>query len=348
MTKKQRPVALWLVSVCAWASAQGLQPLPPPGPVAQTARTVVFVASDYRNGGAMGVYRGLEDASKKLGWQVRLEDGQGQKAVQGALLTQALGARPDAIVLGGFDPDDFADQVAAAQRGAITLLGWHSAKEPGPVKGLFVNVSTRPADVARIAADFVIRDAIAQQRPVGVVIFNDSQFSVANAKAEAMRKTIEACAGYSGCRVLAVQNLPIAQAAAQMPVVVPRLVAAHGAAWTYSLAINDVYFDEINFPLLAAKRTDIRNVSAGDGSTKALGRIAAGISQQLATVAEPLKLQGYQIADELNRAFAQAPASGFQSKPILVTTGSLKAAGSRGIEAEAGFEAAYSAIWFRK
>ena len=203
-------------------------------------------------------------------------------------------------------------------------------------------------DVARLAAEFVIQHAVASKRAVGVVLFNDDQYAVANAKTEAMRQTIEKCQGYKGCKVLAVENVVISDAAAQMPAVVPRLIGAHGAAWTYSLAINDVYFDDINYPLILAKRTDILNVSAGDGSSKALGRIGAGISQQVATVAEPLKMHGYQLADELNRALAGSPPSGFQSQPILVTTELLKSTGSRGIESALGFEAAYSAIWGRK
>jgi ribose transport system substrate-binding protein len=59
-------------------------------------------------------------------------------------------------------------------------------------------------------------------------------------------------------------------------------------------------------------------------------------------------MQGYQLADELNRALAGAAPSGFQSQPILVTTDLLKATGNRGIESNLGFEAAYSAIWARK
>lgn len=341
-------LAVGLALVAAMTSVQGQVETLPSGPPAQSAKTVVFVASDYRNGGVMGVYRGFEEASQKLGWQIRLEDGRGQKATQGAILAQALAARPHGIVFGGFDPDDFADPVADAKQNKVILVGWHAAKDPGPTKDLFVNVSTKPVDVAKNAADFVIRDAIARRRQVGVVIFNDNQYAVANAKTDAMKATIQACRGYSACRVLSVENVLISEAAAAMPGVVPKLAAAHGAAWTYSLAINDVYFDEINYPLVLARRTDIRNVSAGDGSTKALGRIAAGISQQVATIAEPLKMQGYQLADELNRAFAGVLPSGFQSRPILVTTELLSATGNRGIESTLGFEAAYAAIWGRK
>ncbi len=337
---------LILLAGSAWA--QGMVQALPPGPPPQAGRTVVFIASDFKNGGVMGVFRGLEEAAQKLGWKIRLEDGRGQKATQAALLAQVLVTRPDGIVFGGFEPNDFADQVAVAKQNKIVLLGWHAAKEPGPTKELFVNLSTRPNDVARMAASFVIKHAIANQRQVGVVIFNDNQYAVANAKTEAMKQTIQTCQGYKGCAVLAVENVVISDAAGQMPAVVPKLIASHGAAWTYSLAINDVYFDEINYPLLLAKRHDILNVSAGDGSSKALGRIGAGVSQQVATVAEPLKMQGYQLADELNRALSGTPPSGFQSQPILVTTDLLKATGIRGIESALGFEAAYSAIWARK
>ena len=332
-----------LLAASAWA--QGSLQTPPPGPLAQPGKTVVFLASDYKNGGVMGVYRGFEEASKKLGWKISLEDGKGVKATQALILARAIAARPHGIVFGGFEPTDFANQVAGARRSNIVLLGWHAAKEPGPTRELFVNVSTRPLDVATLAADYVIQDAMASKRPVGVVIFNDNQYAVANAKTQAMQKTIQACQGYQGCRVLGIENVLISNAAAVIPGAVAKLVATHGPSWTYSLAINDVYFDEINYPLQLARRPDIRNVSAGDGSSKALGRIGAGVSQQVATVAEPLKMQGYQLADELNRALAGAPPSGFQSHPILVTTELLKATGQRGIEAALGFEAAYAAIW---
>lgn len=342
-----------VVACCAWMNAMTsamaqMQPqVPPAGPAAQTGKTVVFVASDFRNGGVMGVYRGLEEASRILGWKLVLEDGQGKLAVQTALVDRALATHPQAIVFGGFDPDALTEQVAQARRQHTVLVGWHAAKEPGPTSHLFVNIATRADDVARLAAEMVLSDARALQRPVGVVLFNDDQYAVANAKTAVMRQTIEACHGHSACKVLAVQNLRISDAAGAMPRLVPQLLKTHGSAWTYSLAINDVYFDEINFPLLRAQRNDIRNVSAGDGSAKALGRIAAGVSQQIATVAEPLKLHGYQLADELNRAFAGAPPSGFQSQPLLLTTEVLRQADKRGAEASLGFEAAYRKIWKR-
>ena len=45
------------------------------------------------------------------------------------------------------------------------------------------------------------------------------------------------------------------------------------------------------------------NISAGDGSTSAYQRIDSN-QYQYATIPEPLNLQGWQLIDELNRAFA--------------------------------------------
>jgi ABC-type sugar transport system substrate-binding protein len=77
--------------------APGLTQTPPPGPTAQSGRTVAFIASDFRNGGVMGVYRGFEEASQKLGWQIRLEDGRGLKATQGAILAHSGAAESDTM-----------------------------------------------------------------------------------------------------------------------------------------------------------------------------------------------------------------------------------------------------------
>lgn len=295
----------------------------------------------------MGVYRGLDRAAHHLGWRLILQDGEGRQEALAKLLADAVVARPDAIVFGGFQSDAFAPQVAAARRAGIVLVGWHAAAGPGPTSDLFANVATDSAEVARAAARFVIEDARARGRKVGVVLFNDSHFAVANAKTARLKETVEACQGYTGCKVLAIEDLSISDAEKGIERAVRRLLAAYGAEWTYTLAINDVYFDGIHFPLISAGRRDILHVSAGDGSQKALGRIESGFSQQIASVAEPLGMQGWQLADELNRAFAGAPPSGLRSAPILVTAGLLKASGARGIEADLEFEAAYSAVWKR-
>ncbi len=163
-----------------------------------------------------------------------------------------------------------------------------------------------------------------------------------------MTETINACAGYTDCKVLATVNVHIVDADARMPEVASTMLGTYGSAWTYSLAINDIYFDQLDAVLGQLKRKEVLNVSAGDGSAKAMARIVSGQSQQIGSIAEPLKLQGYQLADELNRAFAGAPPSGFKSKPIMVTVELLKTVGKHGVESNLGFESAYTSVWGKR
>jgi ribose transport system substrate-binding protein len=229
-------------------------------------------------------------------------------------------------------------EIGAAKQAGIPLVGWH-ATATGAQDGLFFNVTTDPQEVARLAANYVIQQS---QGKAGVVIFNDERFDIANAKTRFMQQTLAQC---KSCKLLSVENIPINHAAERMDTVVRQLDQRYGAQWTHTLAINDVYFDEMNYPLLHVRRTDIRNVSAGDGSSKAITRIRAGLSQQSATVAEPLGAQGWQMADELNRAFAHASPSGYASKPILLTHDTLQQLGEQEVDATLPYQQAYRAIW---
>ena len=76
--------------------------------------------------------------------------------------------------------------------------------------------------------------------------------------------------------------------------------------------------------------------------------MSGGQSQQVATVSEPLALQGWQLADELNRAFAKVPASDFTSSPILVDARFLTSGGLfyRPVNSF-DHEKHYLSIWFK-
>lgn len=318
---------------------------PTQGPLAQPGHRVVFIASDAGNGGVTGVFRGFEEAAARLGWKAEFQDGGGSPARLEALLDQARAGGADGVVLGGFDARASKARVAALRKAGKVVVGWHAAEAPGPSGDLFWNVATRAETVARLAVDYVLNDAAARNRPAGIVIFTDPRFSVARAKTEAMLRALRGARGGTPSRVLGVEQLPIADVPARMPGLVERLLKHHGQAWTHALAINDAYFDHANVPLSLGRRTDIVAVSAGDGSALALSRIAAGRSQQAATVAEPLRCQGWQLADELNRAFAGARPSGYVGSPVLVTTDLLKGRSPEALEAGLGFEAAYRRIW---
>ena len=50
---------------------------PKEGPVALSGKQVLFLASDFRNGGVVAVYRSVERAARMIGWQVQALDGHG-------------------------------------------------------------------------------------------------------------------------------------------------------------------------------------------------------------------------------------------------------------------------------
>lgn len=328
-------IACLFVLLSAIAHAEG--PGPVEGPAALPDKRVVFLASDFRNGGVVGVYRSLERAAKLIGWQVQALDGHGDAAELRRIAAQALAQAPDGVVLGGFGAELLGDLPASFQQRSISLVGWHAGDRPGPSEWLFTNVTTDPLVVADMAASLVIGEGAG-----GVVIFTDSQFAIATAKTQRMAERIKACAE---CRLLSVEDLPISRASAEMAGRVKQLQQRFGSAWTHNLAINDVYFDHINVPLARLGRKDIRHVSAGDGSAKALGRIHSGLSQQIATVAEPLGAHGWQLVDELNRAFSGAPPSGYVARPLLVTTEVLRDSEPLSLERDTRHESAYLRLW---
>lgn len=324
---------LGLLATVGYAEWQG----PAEGPATLPGKRVVFLASDFRNGGVVGVYRGFEQAAKLVGWQVRALDGHGDADEWRRIAEQALQEAPDGVVLGGFGVESLGELPALFRQRKIALVGWHAGDKPGPTKALFNNVTTDPLVVADLAADLVIGEGAA-----GVVIFTDSQFAIASVKTQRMAERISACAK---CRLLSIEDLPIARTSADMAARVGQLHQRFGAAWTHSLAINDVYFDHINLPLAQLGRKDIRHVSAGDGSAKALGRIYSGLSQQIATIAEPLSAHGWQLLDELNRALSGAPPSGYVARPLLITTEVLREAENISIELDRSHEFGYLRLW---
>jgi ribose transport system substrate-binding protein len=320
---------------------------PTTGPKAAAARTIVFVAGDMKNGGILGVSKGVEEAGKAIGWTVRVIDGQGTVSARTAALNQALALKPAGIVVGGFDTTEQKAAFATAAKAGVPLVGWHSGEKPGPndAAGLFANVTTTADDVSEAAALWAVADSDGK---AGVVIFTDSQYQIAVYKARAMEAVIKKC---GGCTVLSFEDSPIADSATRMPSLTNSLLQRFGAKWTHSLAINDLYFDFMGSSLKAAGKKgdgEPKAVSAGDGSEAAYQRIRAK-NYQAGTVPEPLNMQGWQIVDELNRAFAKVAWSGYIPKVHLVTAANVGADGGPKnlFDPDNGYRDQYKKIWGR-
>lgn len=319
---------------------------PRSGPRAQPAKHIAIVAEDLRNGGIVGVIDGVVEAAKVMGWSVEIFDSAGMPDQRIKMLSTALAARPDGLILAGGDAHALLSGLRPFARQGIPIVGWHVAAKAGPVPGtpVAMNVSTDPLEVARVTA----YAAIAQSGGhAGVVIFTDSSFQVAKDKADEMAAVIRSC---SGCVLLAMRDVPISRSAEQMPALTQALLAQYGERWTYALAINDIYFDYA-VPVLTQRGVSSRGLamlSAGDGSESAFLRIRAR-TFQTATVAEPLNLQGWQMIDEMNRLLAGDRVTGYVFPVHLVTSDNVAADGGDRLlyDPANGYRDIYRHIWQR-
>jgi len=321
-------------------------PGPQSGPAAVTGATIAIISEDLRNGGVLGVAKGIKEAADAIGWSTRVYDARGTAAGRSKAVAAALALQPDGAILVGVDANEMKPDLLPFAARRIPLVGWHV----GPVAGAMtnspvaMNVSTNPLDVARITAMAAVIQSGAR---AGVVVFTDGNFQIARAKTDAMLDVIRAC---RDCRLLAVRDVAISKSAEQMPAVTDQLLAKYGKQWNYALAINDIYFDYAAPALTRAGDMNhgVSMLSAGDGSAAAFLRIQAG-TFQAGTVAEPLEFQGWQLVDELNRLLAHQPVTGYVSPVHLVTAANIRFDGGlQGqFDPDNGYRNIYRSIWKR-
>ncbi len=317
---------------------------PTSGPKGAAGKSIVILAGDMKNGGILGVVNGVQEAAGSLGWKVTALDGAGSIGGRTAAFGQAMALKPDGIIIDGFDAIEQKPAMEQAKAAGIPMVSWHAASNVGPVHdvGVFANVTTDAMEVSKAAADWAFVDAGGKP---GVVIFTDSTYAIAIAKADRMKKEIEALGG----TVLEYVDTPIAETSQRMPQLTTSLLQKYGEKWTHSLAINDLYFDFMGPSLASAGIAGDGkpvNVAAGDGSESAYQRIRAK-QYQAVTVAEPLSLQGWQLVDELNRAFAGVAWSGYVSPLHVVTTANVEFDGGpkNSFDPDNGYRDHYKAIW---
>ena len=316
---------------------------PARGPRAQRTGLVAFVAADLTNGGIAGVARGVQQAARVMGWSLQILDGEASVVGRTRAMRAALRLKPGGIILGGFDAAEQPAAMKLARSHGIPSVGWHAGPQPGPEPdtGLFTNVTTDPAAVARLAARYAIADS---GGTAGAVIFTDSNYRIATYKAEVMASEIRKC---RRCSILEVVDSPIGDAQQRMPGIVSSLLQRFGARLRYTLAINGAYIAGARAALVdAGKRGDGApfGVAAGDGDASEFARIRGG-DYQKASIAEPLYLQGWQLIDELNRALARQPASGYVAPPRLITHANVPSGGV--FDPPSRYRDNYRAIWGR-
>jgi ribose transport system substrate-binding protein len=340
MTMAKEYVAQAAAPVTTWTG-------PTTGPKAQTGKLVIYVSADQKNGGAQGVGDGAQEAAKAMGWDFRILDGQGSVPARSSALTQAIALKPAGIILGTIDAAEQAPIIEQAVAAGIKVVGWHSGPAPGKINGVpgvITNITTDPLEVAKAAGLYAVVDSGGK---ANVILFTDSIYAIATAKTNAEKAAVTGCAG---CKVLSVEDTPIGDLSNRMGQLTTSLLSKYGKEWTYSIAVNDLYYDFSAPPLQAAGLDPAagypRQISAGDGSVPAFQRIRDK-RYQIATVAEPLHLHGWQCIDELNRAFAGQPPSTYVAPVHLFTSANIdKDGGAQNIfDPGNGYKDEYRKIW---
>ena len=316
---------------------------PTTGPKAVTGKYIAFVGGTLQNGGVLGVLQGFRQAAKVLGWTVKVFDGQDTTPGENSAMSAAIDSKPAAIAVVGFPSILVQAEVKQANAKDIPLIGWHATPLAGPGDGLFSDVTSLNTAIGKIAGQYAV---VAQKGDVHAVIMTDPSIPETLQKAQGMEGAIKACSTSS---VLAVDDVPFEDIDSQSPTDVSAALQKYSSKLTDVFAINDLAFDA-SVPSLQSAGVSATGtphmIAAGDGSSSAFGRIRKG-QYQTATVAEPLLMHGWQVADEINRALAHAKPSGYVTTPHLVTAEDVNEYDGRAgiFDPPNGYAAAYRKIW---
>jgi len=172
---------------------------PTTGPKADAGKSIVYVSTDQRNGGALGAGEGVKEAAEKIGWKFTLIDGQGSVAGRTTALGQAVASKPDVIVLGGVDATEQATAIQDAAKQGIVIIGWHAYASPARMTRCDLHQTSPPIRwCAKAAASY---PCALLNGKVGAIIFTDSTYEIALKKAHAMEDVIKALRRQQGAGI---------------------------------------------------------------------------------------------------------------------------------------------------
>ena len=87
-----------------------------------------------KNGGILGVTKGIEEAAAAIGWDVQgASTAPARSPAAPRRFGQAMALKPDGIIIGGFDAVEQAPAMEAAKAASIPLVSWHAGPVIGPM-----------------------------------------------------------------------------------------------------------------------------------------------------------------------------------------------------------------------
>jgi ribose transport system substrate-binding protein len=315
---------------------------PTSGPKATAGKHLVYISCGAFNQICVAVGKSVADASQKVGWKLTSIDGKGRASGWLSAWNQALALKPDGII--AFTSADAVQApIQEAKKMGIPVVGVLSAAKPGPdpAEGLFTNVSQDPATIGKAEAQYAIAKSGGTAR---AVIVYDALYAIARYKAEAMKAEISKC---SGCKVLEYVNTPAAQIEQNAGQLISSWVTKYGSEPIWILTVGDVFADFMVNPLRSGGVDKAKvKIVAADGFPSAYARIRKD-EYQVATCPQPQTELGYQAVDEMVRAMAKQPASGYAPDVYIVEKADVdKYGGDHDMFVpDNGFAEKYVSIW---
>ena len=317
---------------------------PVDGPKIVPKKRVIFIAGDLSNSATYGAFEGAREAAMAVGWEVLSINCSGACYQGEPIIYQAFKMNANAIILAGIEASTQSAGLAKAQAAKIPVIGWRAASKSTLVEGLFANLGSHPRDIAQLAALFTATEANSK---MGIVILSDNSTAYLSVKSAELIDSIKQC---ESCHLLEVVDIPIMEAHKKLDAVIDNLHKRYGDKWTHIVTVSDLYFDVIE-KLPAAQilvTNKIKGIAAGDGSVSAYQRIRSN-RLQIGTVAEAAHLEGWQLIDELNRAFNGAIYTGYL--PALHVTVeqniSFDGGSQNHFEPENDYKNYYKRIWLK-
>jgi ribose transport system substrate-binding protein len=314
---------------------------PASGPLAAKDASIVYVSDDQSWVIYVNWAQGIIDAATTLGWNVTVLNGKGNMAGRLAAMQQAVALHPDAIITSS-DVSALQVPIKQAVAAGVPVVGIHATAYPGPNPelDLYDNITSNPAEIGGTEAAYIIAESNGTARQIHLL---DNNYAVARFKAQASTDPVKNC---TGCKFLEMVNIPIADTATRVPPTVSALLATYGDAW-YMTTCCDSYYTNVAAVLRSTEASPdkIRLVGA-DGTPSAYDMIRKG-HYQVATVAEPSTLFGYQAVDAVVRAMAGQPPSTFVQPTYLVVRANVDAEGGDKNQfiPSNNFACHYSNIW---
>jgi ribose transport system substrate-binding protein len=341
----QSPSSVVAQAKAAVAAAEGPTTAwtgPSTGPKGQKNKSIVCVEYLGSDIVAQEWCLGAKAAATALGWKTTIVAADGTVPGYITATTEAVSLHPNGIIT-SVDAVAAHSAFASAAKAGITIVGLNSAasQQPYPSLDLFANLTDNGEGQAQLAGELAVADSNGTARGIAVT---DVTYAIAKLKADTYENEIKACAG---CKFLFYDDIPAGEAVTRMgPSFSSMLERFKGTLYVY--AVNDAFFD----PGISALSTGgvpdqgrIELIGSG-GSPAAYSRIKNG-EWEIGTIPLPLREQGWEAVDELNRAFAHAPWDNWDPPLHIVTKHNFSYSLVDGayFDPKNNYEAHYESLW---